>query len=184
MICIILAAGESKRFGENKLLYKIENKTFFQITLEKVLPLFKEIYVVTNYKEVIDMCKKNNVHIILNEDYKKGQGTSIKKTIPYLKDDFMFIVSDMPFLKTNTITDLINLFNSNKNVTRPIAKGKSGNPVIFPQHYSEKFHYLPDNKGGMYVVNSPINYLEVNGLEIFDIDTKEDLEFILSKGLS
>ena len=52
---IMLAAGNSRRFGSNKLLYEIDGKPMYQHILEKLMTVantLESITVVTQYEEI------------------------------------------------------------------------------------------------------------------------------------
>ena len=55
---VILAGGKSKRFGNDKTIAKLGNKTLLDHTIEKIEKNFNEILIVSNI-EKIDIKKKN-----------------------------------------------------------------------------------------------------------------------------
>ena len=55
---VILAGGKSKRFGNDKTIAKLGNKTLLDHTIEKIEKNFNEILIVSN-SEKIDIKKKN-----------------------------------------------------------------------------------------------------------------------------
>ena len=66
----MLAAGNSRRFGSNKLLYEIEGKPMYLLTLEKLKKASEtipesEIIVVTQYEEIVKMCIRDRYDGIL-----------------------------------------------------------------------------------------------------------------------
>lgn len=87
---ILLAAGYSRRFGSNKLLYKIEGKSMYLCSLERLLEVqrkMKKVYlgpkekatgiddkekiivaaaVVTQYEEIQKNAESMGVQVILN----------------------------------------------------------------------------------------------------------------------
>ena len=50
---VILAGGKSKRFGEDKTIAKLGNKTLLDHTISKIEKNFKEILVIENKEKVI-----------------------------------------------------------------------------------------------------------------------------------
>ena len=69
ILATILAGGKSRRFGTDKSLAKLGNKSLIDHTVSKIEKNFSEILIVSN-KQIIDQ-KKNNINII--EDCLPGQ---------------------------------------------------------------------------------------------------------------
>ena len=81
---IILAAGESKRFGEPKQLLDWKGQPFVRAVAKTALEVgLSPVVVVTgaNAEHVEPAVKDLNVIIIKNEEWKSGQGSSIKAGI-------------------------------------------------------------------------------------------------------
>src|ERR1700752_1673692 len=78
---IILAAGESSRFGEAKQLLDWKGKPFVRaVAMTAVEAGLSPVIVVTgaNAEKVESVVKDLDVEIVRNEDWKSGQGSSIK----------------------------------------------------------------------------------------------------------
>ena len=65
-------------------------------------------------------------------------------------------------------------------IHRTIFESTPGNPVIFPAKFKEELKNLPQDCGGSYLTKKypeQVRYIPVqDSLELYDIDTKEDLE--------
>lgn len=84
---IILAAGESTRFGETKQLLDWKGKPFVRaVAMTAVEAGLSPVLVVTgaNAEKVESTVKDLDVAIVRNEDWKSGQGSSIKAGIKTL----------------------------------------------------------------------------------------------------
>ena len=66
---VILAGGKSKRFGKDKSLVFLDNKTLLEHTLEKIESIFSEILIVSNNNNI--QYKKKNIWI--TKDCIEGQ---------------------------------------------------------------------------------------------------------------
>lgn len=113
---IVLAAGNSSRFGTNKLLYPINNIPMYQYTLNLIKKLNpKQIILVTKYPEITKKIDPNII-VVSNYDTYLGQSHSMRlaiKTSQQLSSDnidgYLFIVCDQPFL---TFTSLNKLYQT------------------------------------------------------------------------
>jgi len=190
---IILASGNSKRMGQNKLLMKYKEKYIIEYILDEVIKSdIDEIILVTKYdkiKEIANKCnnqtstyeiierkyyKKKNIKIVENLNSHKGQSESIKLGIENSNEinDYMFFVSDQPLLKSEIINKIILEFKNDRNfIVTP-----RGNPVIFPNKYKNKLLSLEGDVGGREIIKRVSNkkYVDVCEKYLFDIDNIED----------
>lgn len=181
---VIMASGFSKRFKENKLLHKIDNKTLIEKVIEKTDSYFENRVVVTRYKEVKNICDRLNCDVIVH-DYPDKNDT-IRLGLNYLKDKIdscMFMACDQPELLEDTISGMITYYNNNlANIIRLSYKDNVGNPVIFPKDYFYELLNLPIGKGGNIIIqknNDKVKCYEAfSELELFDIDNEEDIAIL------
>mgnify|MGYP003481954285 CR=1 FL=1 len=180
--CIIMASGLGNRFGENKLLYKIQNKPLLQYILETTAKLpFAEQIVVTRHQEVVGLCNKLKVKAILHaEPY---QSDTVRIALENLAEftGYLFCTGDQPFMSEATLQKLCEAFlETPQFIHRTIYQNTPGNPVIFPAKFKEELKNLPQDCGGSYLTKKypeQVRYIPVqDSLELYDIDTKEDLE--------
>ena len=180
---ILLAAGNSKRFNGNKLITHIKGKPMYMHIVNKVISMdFNKIICVTKYDEIKNNLLNTNINLIANPNSKLGISTSIKLGINVDKsaDAYMFMVCDQPFIRRETLEELISLFKRTNKGIVCIGNGEiTGNPVIFSKKYIDELLDLEGDTGGKKVVNKHLNDLEVlqvnNKIELVDIDTKEKL---------
>ena len=108
---IILAGGKSSRFGEDKSIAKLGDKTLLDHTINKIENEFTEILLISNNKEF--NFKNNKIHIV--EDCIEGQLgplvgilTAMKWVIKN-KKNYKWIASfpcDTPFFDIKLISEL------------------------------------------------------------------------------
>lgn len=91
---IYMAAGNSRRFGSNKLFYELDGKPMYRHLFERLVeikdrynnsesynPLI-DITVVTRYREILDYCSSiPDCHAVLSPDSEKGISYTIKAGI-------------------------------------------------------------------------------------------------------
>ncbi len=178
--CIVLAAGSSSRYGENKLLEKLNGKTLFEHTMDK-LPFDElfEVVVVTAYEEVKKLSLKYPVKPVMIDSISKSY--SIKQGLKHISDadGCLFIVCDQPLLKKATIKSLIEAFKSNPKAVWDIS---GGNPKVIPNSILKAIDSRDGDAGFRDIINSEkieVNSIEPSDLyELMDVDNKENLEEI------
>ena len=85
---IVLAGGESKRFGSDKCCFEFNGKSF----LERVVENFDNPIIVTNKSRNV-----KGIEIIDNE--RKGPVNAVKLALPYVNKERVFITGcDFPFI--------------------------------------------------------------------------------------
>ena len=183
---ILLAAGESKRFGDKNKLSEIMNgKPIINHILDTLFEIFdpSELIVIVGHehKLIKNSIFNKDIKILENIDYKKGIGTSIALGVNYLETDIdgvMIIPADMPYINSK---DLVNLekkfmeFNCVK-VVMPEHNSRIGNPVVLPKNYFNTLKSLKNDFGARSLIRKKdIITLKTGFGTIFDIDTKEEL---------
>ena len=108
---IILAGGKSSRFGEDKSIVKLGDKTLLDHTINKIENEFTEILLISNNKEF--NFKNNKIHVV--EDCIEGQlGPLVgiltaMKWVIINKKNYKWIASfpcDTPFFDIKLISEL------------------------------------------------------------------------------
>ena len=183
---IVLAAGESKRFGDkNKLSEMIDNKPIINHVLDTLFEIFdySELIIIIGHehKLIKNLIFNKDITILENIDYKKGIGTSIALGVNYLETDIdgvMIIPADMPYLNSKDLMNLERKFielNCEK-VVMPEHNSRIGNPVILPRNYFNTLKSLKDDFGARSLIKKKDVITFKTGFgTIFDIDTRDEL---------
>ena len=187
--CVIMAAGSSLRFGKkNKLLEDFADQTVIERVLNAVpYPLLERCILVAGSEEVIKIATQFNIQVLINTKPELGIGRTIKLGTAALGPSFngyMYIVGDQPLLKHNTITRLIEFWQSHPDAVAALSYGKRiGNPVIFPQIYYNELMALDDDEYGRAVYSRHPDQMQTvqvsDEYELMDIDTAEDFEVLI-----
>ncbi len=183
---IILASGESRRFGENKLFYKINGKMLIEYTIENARnSLLYEKIIVFNPAVNYSVLNLNGFKIAINYDYKNGMSTSIAAGLRKVEnniDGVMILLGDSPLIDQNIINRMINIYSQNDaGIVSAYNSGIPVNPAIFSSKYFNDLLNLKGDVGGRFILrNHPedIIRVEIDNNALLDIDTKEDLKKI------
>ncbi len=184
---IILASGYSRRMGKNKLLLKYKGKLMIEHTIETILQCgFSEVILVAREEEIINVGNENGLRVIKNKNADKGISESIKLGVRESKETegYMFFTADQPFLDMDTVKALKNKFTEDSDyIIIPRCNGKRSSPVIFPYSFKGDFLKLQGDVGGKIIINNnldKVKFVEVtNSTKLFDVDTKENYQYIL-----
>lgn len=182
MNAIILAAGFSRRMGENKLLMSIGEEVILQRVIRKIKKSnISNIILVAREDTVINLGITEGIKVVKNEFAILGQSYSIKLGLDKsdLDNNFMFFCGDQPFIDSYSINKLIDIsFKSKDNIIIPRVKDKIGSPIIFPKDLKGELESLKGDVGGKEVIKNnkdKVKYVDLdNELFLQDIDTLED----------
>lgn len=182
--CVLLASGTSQRFCGNKLLVSFHGKTLAENTMDAIpAELFYRTVVVTCHEQVQSFAKQRNFTTVWNEHPESGIAYSIEcgLTLMHDADACMFCVCDQPYLNKESILSLVKSYNGGIHALS--ADGQRGNPVVFPRSLFFELSHLKKGQSGADVIRAHEDQLTLvpatSALELFDIDTKEDMAHLL-----
>ena len=184
--CVIMASGLGKRFGSNKLMADFHGKPMIQRALDATEGLFTRRVVVTRHESVAELCRKQNVEVVLHDLPHRNDTVRLGLEAVGDMDACMFLPGDQPLLRRETVAMLLENRKENPNsILRLSYEDTEGSPVLFPSWAFPELKNLPERKGGGFVIrNHPHDVLRVftaNPFELADADTPETLELL--KGL-
>ena len=195
---IYMAAGNSRRFGSNKLFYELDGKPMYRHLLDRLVEIKNrynksksdsqtiDITVVTRYWEILDYCACiPDCHAVLSPDSEKGISYTIKAGIMAvqeqkktgMQDYYMFAVADQPYLKSQSVIKLIDKALENKGNKRLVFSLRCGdavgNPCVFHSSLIPQLLSLEGDKGGRSVAKKyDCVYVDIaDERELMDIDT-------------
>ena len=181
--CVVMAAGNARRFGENKLAAGVRGRSLILRALEAVPgEEFETIAVVTQYPEVLELAEQFRFTAVRNEHPDWGISHTIHLGLKTLTDceAAMFLVSDQPLLKRESVRALAELWRSRpENIAALAHGGVRGNPCIFPARFFPELLELREDHGGNTVIRrheEDLILLEVPEEELTDVDTRSALD--------
>ncbi len=183
-IAIILeAAGNSTRYGSNKLLHIMEDGRPMICRILKAAgsqTVFRKI-LVTQYDEAARLAV--GFDVVMNNEPELGISHSMQLGIEAAgnADAYMFCVCDQPWLTSATIKKLLDTFETcGRGIVSLSWNGRMSNPKIFSSRYRDELMNLSGDTGGRQIIASHSDDLllveAADEIETIDIDTNESLE--------
>lgn len=188
---VILAAGESRRMGQqNKLLLPIDGEALVLKLAKSVCAsdVDQVLVVVGHEAEKIRQALQDlPLSFIFNPRFREGMTSSIQAGAKAMSQDsegLMICLADMPLIETSEINRLVHAYVENRNkeerlIVAPVFQGQRGNPVMFSSEFRED---ILQHKGygcrGI-ILNYPECVKEVimqNDYILRDVDTLEDYQ--------
>jgi molybdenum cofactor cytidylyltransferase len=184
---IVLAAGESRRFGFPKQLLPWREKTLLKHVVDVVLgSSVEDTSVVLGYRaeQIGALLKDRPVRLVINEDWEKGLSSSVKAGLQALPANYeacLFLLGDQPNITTELISTILNRYRRTlAAILAPSYRGLRGNPALFVRSLFPELLTLEGDRGGREVIQrhqDELETVEVEKENIFlDIDTVADYQ--------
>lgn len=182
---VILAAGESRRMGEPKMLLPWKGHTIIREVCERVAAAQpSEIVVVTGrWRDDIEEALRGlPVRILYNPEYEfTDMTTSLQaglRAIWYSSDAALVVLGDQPRLETSVIERVMHAYNQgNPRIVAPSYDGKRGHPTLLDRDVWHTFMTLTPDRLPREVLQShqdDVMLISVQSDSILqDIDTPE-----------
>ena len=194
--CLILAAGKSRRFGSQKLLYPlVKQEPMLITTVKNCLKVFEQVSVIipTDDTELRSLLHQYPVNIVDNPDRDLGMSASIKHG---LRDSdevnaYIIMLADMPLVKTETLAQINQaLFDNNhaisaaQRIVVPFYNGTKGNPVAFGCAYKDELLSIEGDKGARELIKKYSQYILAIDSDDVGITLDIDDQAALSRALA
>jgi len=190
---IILAAGESTRFGRAKQLLDWKGRPFVSAVAKTALEAgLSPVLVVTgaNAEQVEPAVRNLNVTLIRNEDWRSGQGGSIKAGVRALigkttevAGAAIFLLTDQPQITTSILRALAEKHAEGLYpIIAPMVMDQRANPVLFDRATFPDLMMLEGDVGGRAIFHKHrVEYLPWHDDRLLlDVDTPDMYRRLIS----
>ena len=192
---IVLAAGASRRFGSDKLLYPVTlqgvTRPLAVHSISPWLEVFAQITVVVRpgaeklcceFQSSLGRNASNSIHWVECEEAEKGLANSLARGVDANRDASGWLIglADMPVLPIAAIVEVQHALESGAVLAAPFCDGQRGHPVGFASRYRDELLALRGDSGARSLLKRDISSLvqiEIKHSGILsDIDTLSDLQ--------
>ena len=182
--CLLMAAGNSERFGENKLSAVLGGKTLIERAMEAIpREQFARVLVVTQYDEIMALAARFGFEALRNEHPERGQSETIRLGTAALQKDcgaICYMVADQPLLERDSVAREMAFYRAHpERIVGLGHNGVRGNPCIFPARFFPELLALTGDVGGSRVIRAHEEALllyEVDARQLSDVDTRASLD--------
>jgi len=190
---LLLAAGQSRRMGSNKLLEEIDGRPMIARIAQRLLASRARpiVAVLGNQADAVDAALgKLPVERVHNPAYPEGLSTSLKRGLAALPpeiDGAVVCLGDMPLIAGRDIDRLIAAFNplEGRAIVVPTRRGKRGNPVLWAKRFFPEMADLAGDVGAKHLIGEHAELVcevEMDSDSVLvDIDTPDALAELRAK---
>jgi molybdenum cofactor cytidylyltransferase len=150
-IAIVTAAGSAERFGGRKLLADVGGQPLLDRTINSLLEGGASEVIVVVGKDARDELERDvnamndaRVRPVENPDPSRGMFSSIQEGVRTTSGDVLLVLpGDMPYVRAETVRDVIAEWTKKRGIVSPRYKGKRGHPVALPIAYRDEIVATP-----------------------------------------
>jgi molybdenum cofactor cytidylyltransferase len=190
---LLLAAGQSRRMGTNKLLAEIDGRPMVARTATRLLSSRARpiVAVLGNQAdEVAAAIGRLPVERVRNPAFAEGLSTSLKRGLAALPPDIDGVIvclGDMPLVTGRDLDRLIAAFNplEGRAIIVPTRRGKRGNPVLWARRFFPEMAELAGDVGAKHLIGEHAELvceveMDSDGV-LVDVDTPDALAALRDK---
>lgn len=174
--CVLLAAGESRRFGKNKLMHPFRGQPLYRHMVDRMstlqgLGLIDRFVLVTQPGKISEEVRaRSDLQVVVVENANPERGIAHSLTLGLAKvlerdpdsTGCLFAVCDQPYLSQDVLEEMIIKFQQGKKEILVCGCGEiQGNPVIFSRQFYPELLQLQGKQGGKQVVSQHLSQVEV-----------------------
>jgi len=181
---ILLAAGASRRFGEDKLRYAIsQNESIAVQSCRNLLAGTDKVLAVIRpgAEALAELLEKTGASVTVCPNAEQGMGLSLAYGVGCIPEAYGWLIAlaDMPWIKPATVGKVCDAIRSGAAVAAPVWQGQKGHPVGFSRIFRNELMALDGDSGAKSLLikySSQIQYLDCNDPGVLrDIDVPSDL---------
>lgn len=146
----VLAAGESRRMGHNKLLLPWQDRTVLEQTVENASGSHLNDYIVATGHQadaIRDLPMLAEARLVHNPDYQQGMLSSVQAAIRQAPADWsavLVLLGDQPMVGSDIINRILDAYAQRPvGLVVPRFEGRRGNPVLIDRCYFDELLGLP-----------------------------------------
>ncbi len=189
---VVLAAGESRRFGRNKLLADYAEGTLITKVVKTCLESrADEVKVVLGHDADAIRSELRNMKctLIMNENYQLGQSSSVKVALESClsyADAIMFLPADVALISSNDINVVLDAYRTlTSSIIIAAYRGKPGHPILIDKSVFPEVAMITEEGRGLKEIltnySSSLIKVEATKEVLIDVDTVADYEKYITK---
>jgi len=181
---ILLAAGQGRRFGADKLLQPLADGTPLALAaarqLQAALP--HTVAVVADADgELAGLLARLGLQVVANPHAAQGMGTSIASGVgaSATARGWVIALADMPWVPPAVIRDVAHALAQGADIVAPVCQGRRGHPVGFAARHGATLQQLRGDAGARGIIaahRASLQLIETTERGVLlDVDVPESL---------
>lgn len=181
--CVVLASGEARRFGAQKLLSDLGGSALLEHTVSRVPTDAVDLAVVSRWPEVNELCGRMGVRCVTPEGPLQSDTVRAGLVVFADRPGCIFLPGDQPLVAPESIRAIARRLSVEPGaIVRLAWQGSQGSPMAFPAELFAALTALEGDVGGSALLDRPelarrVVCVEASDeRELWDVDTPAVLE--------
>jgi molybdenum cofactor cytidylyltransferase len=163
---LLLAAGQGRRFGGNKLLHPLDDGTPMVVTSARHLHavLADTLAVVADADgDVARLLAQEGLQLVCNPRAHEGVGTSIACGVAASRHagGWVIALGDMPWIPQHIVQAVVAALARGADIVAPVYRGQRGHPVGFSARHAAALMRLHADAGARGIIAAHRDSLEL-----------------------
>lgn len=183
IIGLLLAAGNSRRFGGNKLLYKMHGRPLILHSAACLRACDRLLAIVREDDLSLQSClQESGIETVINPLADQGMGNSLACGVAASNDAdaWCILPADMPYITATSGELVVTALRQGAAIAAPYFQGRRGHPVGFIRVFRERLLALQGDIGARTVLTDAARAVTKIPVDdpgiLLDIDTPQELE--------
>jgi len=181
---ILLAAGEGRRFGGDKLLHPLEDGVAIAAhAARNLLAVTPDVIAVVRWGDfpLYDMLEQEGCQVTMFQGSMRGMGATLAHGVAQARaaDGWIIALADMPRISPDTIRKVMAALEEGALIAAPVYEGERGHPVGFSAPLRDELLALDGDQGARAVLErrgEAVRLIECDDRGVlYDIDRKTDI---------
>ncbi len=184
IVGLLLAAGQGRRFGSDKLLHPLDDGTPLAVAsarkLKQACP--RAIAVLRPEQTTLAaLLLAEGLEVVICPEASAGMGHSLAAGVAASLEaaGWLVTLADMPFVQVATLRSVVDVLNAGAALAAPFFKGQRGHPVAFAARWRDQLLALTGDEGARAIVGNNRGLLSridtADAGVLRDVDTPQDL---------
>ena len=184
IVGLLLAAGQGRRFGSDKLLHPLDDGTPLAVAsarkLKEACP--RAIAVLRPEQTTLAaLLLAEGLEVVICPEASAGMGHSLAAGVAASLEaaGWLVALADMPFVQVATLRSVVDVLNAGAALAAPFFKGQRGHPVAFAARWRDQLLALTGDEGARAIVGNNRGLLSridtADAGVLRDVDTPQDL---------
>ena len=189
IVGLLLAAGNSRRFGKNKLLQPLPGgERILTSSARRLAAMTDRTIVLVRPRQpaLRALLRDLDVELIEVDNAEAGMGVTLATGVQATAQAKGWVVAlaDMPRVQADTVSRVVSALREGASIAAPFHCGRRGHPVGFAQRWHDALIDLNGDRGAGNLLRAHADVVTRIDVDdpgcVFDVDTADDLSELVS----
>ena len=184
VFAVVLAAGESRRFGDTKQLASVDGEALVARAARRAAEACGDRCILVaghDARRVVAAAANHCSFLLVNDRYREGMGTSVAlaaRALAQVADALLIVLADQPLVSAEHLGSLVDTWSGDADeIVASRFDGVAGPPLLLPNGTFEELRSMSGDQGAKRLLDDDrfrLTTIDFDAAAV-DVDTPEDL---------